>query len=75
VTPLARLTVGASGRIAYIASRSHARLDRLAALGIVPGTEVRLHQRKPSYLVFLGETQIALDEETAREIYVRPDPA
>ncbi len=73
VTPLARLPVGASGRIGYIASQSHARLDRLASLGIVPGSELRLHQRRPSYIVFAGETQIALDEETAREIYVRPD--
>jgi len=75
VMPLARLPVGATGHIAYIATRSHARLDRLGALGIVPGAELRLHQRKPSYVVFVGETQFALDEETAREVYVRPPRA
>lgn len=75
ILPLARLPVGTSGRLAYIATQSHARLDRLAALGLVPGAEVRLHQRRPAYVLFVGETQVALDEETAREVYVRPASA
>lgn len=70
--PLSRLPVGERGEVAYIATQVHARLDRLAALGLVPGSTLRLHQRSPSYVLFAGETQVALDEETAREIYVRP---
>ncbi|MFC1672281.1 metal-dependent transcriptional regulator [Planctomycetota bacterium] len=74
VMPLARLPVGSLGRISYIASQSHARLDRLSSLGLVPGTTLRLHQCRPSFVIFAGETQIALDEETAQEIYVHPNP-
>ena len=37
-----------------------------------PGAELALHQRKPAYLVRLGETELALDSEIAEEIFVRP---
>ncbi len=48
------------------------RFDRLAALGINPGVALNLHQRKPAFVVRLGETELALDPEIADEIYVRP---
>jgi DtxR family Mn-dependent transcriptional regulator len=65
------LELGESGRIAFIAPKLHARLDRLAALGVVPGSQLRLHQRRPAYVVALGETTLALDDELAGEIFVR----
>lgn len=61
------------GRIVFIAPKSATRLNRLATLGIVPGTDVRLVQRKPSIVVDCGETTVALEEEIASEIYVRPE--
>jgi len=71
VAPLSELPVGASARIAYIATRRHERLDRLAALGVLPGTVVHVHQRRPALVVQLGETQLALDDEVAEDIFVR----
>jgi DtxR family Mn-dependent transcriptional regulator len=47
-------------------------MDRLAALGVIPGSTLRLHQRSPSYVIEVGETTIALDPEIAGEIYVKP---
>jgi len=64
--------VGAPGRIVFIAPKFHDRMDRLAALGVIPGSEIRLRQRSPSYVIEVGETTIALDPEIAREIYVKP---
>jgi DtxR family Mn-dependent transcriptional regulator len=72
VTGLATFDLGATGRIAFIAPKFHDRMDRLAALGVIPGSTLRLHQRSPSYVIEVGETTIALDPEIAGEIYVKP---
>ena len=72
VTGLPSFDLGATGRIVFIAPKFHDRMDRLAALGVIPGSEIRLHQRSPSYVIEVGETTIALDPEIAGEIYVKP---
>ena len=72
VTGLKHLPLGATGRIVFIAPKFHDRMDRLAALGVIPGSEIRLHQRSPSYVIEVGETTIALDGEIAGEIFVKP---
>ena len=71
VQPLTSLHIGASARITFIAPKVHRRLDRLAALGIVPGTLLTLKQKSPSYVVRFDETEVALEEEVARDIFVR----
>ena len=58
-------------RIVFIAPKFHDRMDRLAALGVVPGSELRLHQRAPAFVIEVGETTIALDPEIAGEVYVK----
>jgi DtxR family Mn-dependent transcriptional regulator len=72
VTGLRAFEIGATGRIVFIAPKYHDRMDRLAALGVIPGSTIRLHQRSPSYVIEIGETTIALDPEIAGEIYVKP---
>ncbi len=72
VTGLRSFELGATGRIVFIAPKFHDRMDRLAALGVIPGSTIRLHQRSPSYVIEIGETTIALDPEIAGEIYVKP---
>ena len=71
VRPLTELDIGESGRIVFIVPKTHARLDKLGAMGLVPGSTVRLHQRKPAYVIELGEMTLALDPEIVGEIYVR----
>jgi DtxR family Mn-dependent transcriptional regulator len=44
---------------------------RLASSGVLPGTEVRLLQGWPAYVIGIGFAQLALDEESARHIRVR----
>jgi DtxR family Mn-dependent transcriptional regulator len=72
VTGLRTFELGATARIVFIAPKFHDRMDRLAALGVIPGSTIRLHQRSPSYVIEVGETTIALDPEIAGEIYVKP---
>jgi DtxR family Mn-dependent transcriptional regulator len=71
VTGLASLPLGAKGKIVFVAPRWADRMDRLAALGVVPGSEVRLTQRSPSVVIEAGETTLALDPEVAAEIFVK----
>ncbi len=71
VTGLKTFELGTPARIVFIAPKFHDRMDRLAALGVIPGSEIRLHQRSPSYVIEVGETTIALDPEIASEIYVK----
>lgn len=70
VVPLGELKAGESGRITYISTSNHQRLDRLTALGLLPGRVVRVHQREPLFVVFLDETQLALEREIVEEIHV-----
>jgi DtxR family Mn-dependent transcriptional regulator len=71
VTGLPHFPIGATGRIVFIAPRFHERMDKLAALGVVPGSEVRLHQRSPAYVLDIGETTVAIDPEIASEIFLK----
>ncbi|MCD6452284.1 MAG: metal-dependent transcriptional regulator [Acidobacteria bacterium] len=71
VLPLSELDPGGEGKVLFIGTKVPARLERLSVLGLVPGSLIRLRQKKPSVVVEIGETTIALDEGIAREIYVK----
>jgi Fe2+ transport system protein FeoA len=59
------------GRVVFITPKSRSRLERLSALGLIPGSVVRLAQKHPSFLLEVGETTLALDEEIVREVYAK----
>jgi DtxR family transcriptional regulator, Mn-dependent transcriptional regulator len=71
VHPLSEMQVGDTCEVVHIRPRHHTRLDRLGAYGLVPGSSVRLHQKKPSFVIQIDETDLALDIDVARDIYVR----
>ncbi len=71
VTPLTELHPGEEGRIVFIAPKHHARLDRLSIMGIIPGSTIKLHQKRPSYVLEIGETTLAVDADIVKEIYVK----
>ncbi|MBT3878709.1 MAG: metal-dependent transcriptional regulator [Candidatus Scalindua sp.] len=69
--PLSRLRTGIKAKIVYLSTGSQESLDWLSSIGVVPGLEFTVHHRKPSLVIRFGETQLALDDEIARYIYVR----
>lgn len=71
VRPLPDLKLGEDGRVVFITPKVKGRLERLSSLGLIPGSRVRLAQKRPSYVVDIGETTVAIDEEIAKEIYVK----
>jgi DtxR family Mn-dependent transcriptional regulator len=70
ISRLLDLPVGSTASIAYIAPKSSSRIERLAAFGIIPGSDVRLVARKPSCVISCGASSIALDDDIGRDIYV-----
>lgn len=76
VVPLTRLAAGEEGKVAYLSSASPSRLHKLMAFGIAPGMRVRVHQHYPTLVVQCEHTQLAMEEEIARDIHVwREGPA
>lgn len=71
VVPLDRMSSGDEGRVAYLALQNHPELHKLLSLGVVPGTGIRLHQTFPTFVVELGDIQLALEESVAKNIFVR----
>jgi DtxR family Mn-dependent transcriptional regulator len=71
VIPLSDLDVGSDAKIVFITTPFHHRLNRLVNLGVIPGGKIFLHQKRPSYLLRLGATEVAIDNEIASEIFVR----
>jgi DtxR family transcriptional regulator, Mn-dependent transcriptional regulator len=73
VIPLADLDVGKPARIVFMAQRAGKRVERLGSYGVVPGSVIRLRQKRPSFVIDIEGTSLALDTEVAREIYVRSE--
>jgi DtxR family Mn-dependent transcriptional regulator len=65
-----QLKVGESARIAYISTREHSRLLKLSSLGLAPGVTLKLIQRWPAYVIQCEESEIALEPEVAKNLYV-----
>jgi len=71
MTRLSVLATGTRARVVLVAAGLRDRADRLASLGLSPGSEIELLQKRPAYVVEAGETRLALDEEVARQIFVQ----
>ncbi len=65
-----QLKIGQKARVAYINTRSNSRMHQLTQLGIQPGVELWIHQKYPVLVIRINHTQIALDEEVAKDILV-----
>ncbi len=65
------LEVKDKGTIAYLATNESGRLNRLMAMGALPGIPVTMIQKFPSYVFQIGQSQFAVDREMAEGIYVR----
>jgi len=71
VTSLENLAPGVAARVVFLASRAEGRVAKLLSFGVAPGSEVRLRQRAPAYVLEVGETTLALEADVAREVFVK----
>lgn len=68
---LASLRKGQSGKIMYIQTEDNAKLQKLLAMGVLPGHKIEVIQTRPSYVFQVGQTQVAVDSDIANSIFVR----
>jgi len=69
---LSDLVPGEKGRVVLVVPRYRERLEQLTDLGIIPGAVLTLRQRKPSMVVEVDHTILALEDEIAKGIYLQP---
>jgi len=71
VMPLSEMMPQQSSRIAYINGQNNpARLNKIGALQIRPGSLIKLEQKTPSLVIQCEGADIALDEKVASDIFV-----
>lgn len=71
VLTLDKLKPGERAKIVYMLTYAHPELHRLFSLGVTPGTEIKIHQTFPTFVIAVEEQQLALDKEIAKSIYVK----
>lgn len=69
---LTEAPVGRALTVVAIAGGDPARLARLSGLGIVPGARLRVHQRRPAFVIQADESYLALERDIAALIRVTP---
>lgn len=68
---LCDLRPGQTAEVVAIETEDEGRLMKLSALGLAPGSFVRLQQRFPTYIVWVGETLLSMEQSVAKNIQLR----
>lgn len=71
VRPLCDAKPELEGVVAYLATRDNRKVQKLVAMGILPGTNIKVIRQFPSYVFQVGYSQFAVDRPLAEVIYVR----
>lgn len=71
IAQLSEMKSGERGAIAYLSSAQADIVQKLMALGALPGSPVWIIQTFPSVVFQVGQTQIAVDKTLAADIYIR----
>ncbi len=71
IVALTELKSGEAGEIAYLSASDDKKMQKLMSMGVLPGSQVTLTQKFPSYIFKVGNSQFAVDDTLAREIHIR----
>jgi len=69
-TTLCAMEPRKTGKIDHLETKNSGILQKLIAMGILPGMPITLLRRSPSYLFEVDQTKYAVDKEIANHIYV-----
>lgn len=69
-TTLSAMEPRKKGKISHLDTKNTGILQKLIAMGILPGMPVTLLRRSPSYMFEIDQTRYAVDREIANHIYV-----
>jgi len=70
VVSLTELKPSEKGKITYIKPGSHSNLHQLMSLGLQPGVVVSVHRKNPAFCIKFENTELAIDEEIAKNVFV-----
>lgn len=70
VVSLRELKPSEKGKITFIRPGSHSNLHQLISMGLQPGVTVTVHRTNPAFCIKFENTELALDEEIAKNIFV-----
>lgn len=70
ISCLDNVGVNQRGKVAYIHTQDQKKLQKIMAMGVLPGMTISLIQKFPSYVFQVGHSQFAIDKELAAAIYV-----
>lgn len=68
---LPELSEGEHAELVRLTCEKASRRNTLAVYGLVPGSRLVLQQKRPSFVVRVGETELALEAEIAGELVVK----
>lgn len=69
---LSSLETGKIATVAHIQTQDNRILQKLTAMGILPGVKIVVEQRWPSYIIKVGQSRVALDQAIVEKIYLEP---
>ena len=71
VCPVSHLRTGDAGVVAYLKTHDAKQVQKLMAMGVLPGTPIRIDRTFPSFVFTVGFSQFAVDAGIADLIQVR----
>ncbi len=71
VRPLCDARPESEGTVAYLATKDNRQVQKLLAMGVLPGANIKVIRQFPSYVFQVGYSQFAVDRHLAEVIYVR----
>lgn len=71
VLPLTEFKSNEEVEIAFIQTDDDKKMQKLMAMGVLPGNSILVLQTFPSYIFRIGYSEFAIDSQMAREIFVR----
>lgn len=71
VVALTELKAGEEGEIAYLSTSDPKKMQKLMNMGVLPGNHLFLSRSYPTYIFRVGNSEFAVDEVLAREIFIR----
>lgn len=71
VMPLTEFKSNEEVEIAFIQTKDSRKMQKLMAMGVLPGNRMLLLQTFPSYIFRIGFSEFAIDANMAKEIFAR----
>ncbi|MEI7641079.1 MAG: metal-dependent transcriptional regulator [bacterium] len=67
---LSEMKAGQKGRVAYMKTADKRKLQKLMIMGVMPGMKISVIVNAPSCVFQIGNTQVAVDAEMAKSVFV-----